>query len=171
MAAGSLALLVVLGHADPASQRLMSSLFSNRPVGLLRGGTFDDGAIHRALVQFNGNLSKAYLEGDPQALAAGSMADDLKRHYAEEIDFLKRDGKTLRVTVDSIRIGNVARLPSELWRVETLESVTIGSLKASQGVEEVPPVTSNYAMAYTLDQSPSGWRVVGVETVKAGWVP
>lgn len=168
MAAGSLALLIALGHADPSSTRLMSSLFSNEPVGVLAKGAFDEDAIYRAILEFNRDLSKAYLQLDPAALAANPMADALKRNYAEEIAFLKNDGRALQMTAENIRIKTVARLPSERLSVDTVESVKIGYLNASDGSQRIAPATASYAMNYTLDKSGAGWKVVGVETMKAG---
>lgn len=169
MAAGSLALLIVLGHADPGSKRLMPALFSNdEPVGALPKGSFDERAIHREIVEFNLDLSRAYLALDPAAIAARPMADDLKRRYAEEIAFLKSDGRALQMAVGDIRIKTVARLPSELWSVDTVESVKIGYLNAADGSQRTVPMTASYAMNYTLDKSGAGWKVVGVETMKVG---
>lgn len=167
MAAGSLALLIALGHADPSNKRLMSSLFSNEAVGVLPKGSFDEEAIGRAIVQFNRDLSTAYLQLDAAALAANPMADALKRNYEQEIAFLKQDGRVLQMTVEEVQIRSVARLANERWSVDTVESVQIGYLNASDRSPRSAPAAARYAMNYTLDRSGSGWAIVGVETMKA----
>lgn len=177
MVLGSLALLQVLGLADPTSVRLMPSLrehFSD----LLQASGFTDPkaapdkeAIQRVIAEFNRKLSLAYLELNPAALTDALMDDGLRKNYIEEINFLQQDGRALELTVKEIRIQKITRLgdPAEQkLSVDTLESVKVRYLKATDRTEILAHPEAIYAMNYTLDKAASGWKIAGVKTMPTG---
>lgn len=169
MFAGSLALLLGLGFADPGNSRLMTSFFStDPPLGVVPKGAADEEGIVRTITRFNRILSAAYLELDPAALAASPMDDGLRRNYVEEIAFLTNDGRALEMTVRDIRIAEVRRLPDRMLSVDTVESVKVRYLRASDRTQIVADPETQYAMNYTLEDSAAGWRITGVQTMEAG---
>ena len=169
MVAVSLGLLLGLGFADPGNTRLMSSFFSNAPrPGVLATGAFDEAGIIRAIAEFNRRLSAAYLELDPAALGDYPMDEGLRRDYAAEIAFLKQDGRALEMTVRHIRIERVRRLPSSMLSVDTVESVKVRYLNTADRAQIADHPAATYAMNYTLEKSAAGWKIAGVETMRAG---
>ena len=170
MVLGALALLLALGLADPRYGRLIPSQLehlANR-LGVASEPVVDKQAMHGAIVQFNRQLSAAYLALEPAALAAEPMADSLRRDYGAEIAFLKRQGRALEQTVQDIRIVEVTRLPDLTWSVNTVEAVTVRYINATDRTPITTYPASNYAMNYTLDKLSSGWKMVRVETRKMG---
>ncbi len=168
MVLGALALLLALGLADPRYGRLMPSQLehlANR-FGVAAKPVVDKPAMHGAIVQFNRQLSAAYLALEPAALAAEPMTDSLRQDYVAEIAFLKSQGRALEQTVQDIRIEEVTRLPDLTWSVNTVEAVTVRYLNAADRTPIASYPVSNYAMNYTLDKSSSGWTMVRVETRK-----
>ncbi len=111
MVAGALALGLGLGLADPSNTRLMPSLLEHFAglLGVASKPVVDKQAMHGAIVQFNRQLSAAYLALEPVALVAEPMADSLRQDYVAEIAFLKRQGRALEQTVQDIRIEEVPR--------------------------------------------------------------
>ena len=174
MVLGSLALLLALGFADPANVRLMPSIkehFTNllQVTGFAdaKGAPAEEG-ISPAIVEFNRKLSLAYLELNPAALTDAVMDDGLRRNTIEEINFLQQDGRVLELTVQDIRIKKVSRLANLMLSVDTLESVKVRYLKAADRTEIIAHPEASYAMNYTLDKAASGWKIVGVETMRPG---
>ena len=187
MVVAALTLLLGLGIADPGNARLMPTFLSNDHMpatflfrwmpsfflqppmpGVVPKGTADEAAMLRAIVEFNRQLSAAYLALEPAALAAEPMADSLRQDYGAEIAFLKRQGRALEQTVQDIRIEEVARLPDLTWSVNTVEAVTVRYLNAADRTPIAAYPASNYAMNYTLDKSSSGWKMIRVEARKTG---
>ena len=174
MVLGALGLLLALGFADPTSVRLMPSLkehFTNLLLALGSAdpkGAHDEKAIHHAIAEFNRNLSLAYLGPTPAPLMAYPMADGLRQNYLEEIGFLQRDGRVLELTVRDIRMEKVTRLTDLILSVDTVESVKVRYLKASDRTEIVTSPVASYWMNYTLEKAASGWRILGVETMHLG---
>jgi len=169
MVAGSLAVLLGLGVADPGNRRLMPSFFStDPPLGVVPRGAVDEQGIHRAIAQLNDALAAAYLELDSSALAAAPVADPLRRGYVEEIAFLAKDGRALEMTVRDIRIAEVRRLPERMLSVDTVESVKVRYLRAADRTQILAYPETQYAMNYTLEESAAGWRITGVQTMAAG---
>ncbi len=166
MAAGSLALLVVLGIADPGSRRLMPSLFSNAPVGELPEGAIDRHAIQRTIGRFNRALSAAYLALDRALLAEVAMTDGVRRTYTDEIAFLGQDGRVLELAVLDIRIERVSRLPNLMLSVDTIESVQARELNSANGTRIAGHSPARYRMNYLLEEAATGWKIAGVETMK-----
>ena len=168
MVSASLLLLVGLGIADPGNSRLMSSFLAKDPLpGVLPPGAFDERALLRTIADFNSGVSAAYLALDPALLLAAPMTDSVKRGFAAEIAFLKQDGRRLEMTVRDIRLEQVRRLADLKFSVLTVEDVTVRYLEAARGLEIVSYPGSEYQMSYTLDESPSGWRIAAVETIAA----
>ncbi len=169
MVLGSVALLQVLGVADPSNRRLMTSFFSTTPApGVVPKGALDEAGMLRALAEFNSTLSAAYLTLEPAALMAVAMDDALKQRYVEELAFLQAGGRALELTVQDIRIERVARLLDLTLSVDTVETVKVRYLNPLDRSELEAHPAARYAMNYTLEQSGSGWKIVGVETIKAG---
>ena len=174
MVLGSLALLLALGFADPTNVRLMPSIkehFTNllQALGFADAkGAPDAEGIAPAIVEFNRKLSLAYLELNPAALTDAVMDDGLRRNTIEEINFLQQDGRVLELTVQDIRIKKVSRLANLMLSVDTLESVKVRYLKAADRTEIIAHPEASYAMNYTLDKAASGWKIVGVETMRPG---
>jgi len=169
MVAGSLALLLGLGVADPGNSRLMTSFFSiDPPPGVVPKGTADEQGLVRTITRFNRTLSTAYLELDPAALAALPMDDALRRNYAGEIAFLARDGRALEMTVRNIRIAEVRRLPDRMLSVDTVEFVSIRYLSPADRTQLRADPETKYLMNYRLEDSAAGWRITGVQTMEAG---
>ncbi|MDH4235172.1 MAG: hypothetical protein OEV15_08570 [Gallionella sp.] len=180
MVAGSLALLLALGFADPNTVKLMPSMFShlssrflylasffsqNSPVDVAPKALPDEQGVSRAIVEFNRNLSRAYLELDPAALEAVSLDDGLRRNYSKEIAFLQRDGRALEMTVRNTSLKKVTVLPNAMLSVNTVESVRVRYLNAVNRTEIVSYPEARYAMNYTLDKDASGWKIMQVETL------
>ena len=169
MVAGSLALLLGLGFADPGNRRLMTSFFSkDPPLGVVPKGAADEEGLVRTITRFNSILSAAYLELDPAALAASAMDDGPRRNYVEEVAFLAKDGRALEMTVRDIRIAEVRRLPERMLSVDTVESVKVRYLRAADRTQILAYPETQYAMNYTLEESAAGWRITGVQTMAAG---
>ena len=177
MVLGALGLLLALGFADPTSVRLMPSLKEHFTSLLLALGSADpkgapdEKAIHHAIAEFNRNLSLAYLGPTLAPLMAYPMADGLRQNYLEEIDFLQRDGRVLELTVRDIRIEKVTELTGLtdlILSVDTVESVKVRYLKASDRTEIVASPVASYWMNYTLEKAASGWKIAGVETMHLG---
>ncbi len=174
MVLGSLALLLVLGFADPTNVRLMPSIkvhFTNllRALGgvELKNEPVAEG-IYPAIIEFNRKLSLAYLALNAAALTDAVMDDGLRQNYIEEINFLQKDGRALELTVQNIQIKKVSKLDKLMLSVDTLESVKVRYLKVADRTEIVASPVASYAMNYTLDKAASGWKIVGVETRKPG---
>ena len=174
MVLGSLGLLLALGFADPTNVRLMPSI-KEHFTSLLRVLGFadakdapDEEGISPAIVEFNRKLSLAYLELNAAALRDAVMDDGLRQNYIEEINFLQQDGRALELTVQDIRIKKVSQLDKLMLSVDTLESVKVRYLKAADRTEIVVYPEAIYAMNYTLDKAASGWKIVGVETLRPG---
>lgn len=169
MVIAALALLLGLGFADPSKSRLMPSFFSaDPPPGVVPRGAIDEGAIVSTIAHFNRDLSSAYLALNPAALAAVPMDEKLRRDFVEELAFLRKGGRALDVTVRDIRISQVRRLENLMLSVDTVESVRIRYLNASDGVEVRAYPEARYAMNYTLEESGSRWKIVAVETMEVG---
>ena len=175
MVLGSLALLLALGFADPTNVRLMPSIKEHftslsRVLGFFtdQKDAPDEEGISPAIVEFNRKLSLAYLELNPAALTDAVMDDGLRRNTIEEINFLQQDGRVLELTVQDIRIKKVSRLANLMLSVDTLESVKVRYLKAADRTEIIAHPEASYAMNYTLDKAASGWKIVGVETMRPG---
>ena len=186
MVLGSLALLLALGFADPGNSRLMTTFLSSPsatwwwphlcydcqnkapPPAVAPKGSAEQAALQRAIAAFNRNLSLAYLGPNPAALMATPMADGLRQNYIEEINFLQRDGRALELTVRDIRIEKVAGLTPLKLSVDTVESVKVRYLKASDRTEIVTSPVASYWMNYTLEKAASGWKILGVETTHLG---
>lgn len=169
MITGALALLVGLGFADPGNSRLMPSFFStDPPLGIVPRSSFDEAGIVLAITQFNRDLSVAYLELNPAALAASPMDEHLRRNYVDEVAFLRKDGRALEITVRDIRISEVRRLQNMMLSVDTVESVKVRYLNPSERTEILAYPETRYAMNYTLDKSGAGWKIAGVETTNVG---
>jgi len=167
MVAGALGLLLGLGLADPGNTRLMTSFFARGPApGVLPKGSAEAQQVLGAINRFNRRLSAAYLALDPAALKAYPMDDALRRRYAEEISFLKNDGRALEMTVRDIRIESVRRLADFTVSVDTVESVKIRYLNAADRRQVAADPAAKYAMNYVLAKSASAWKVVGVETLR-----
>ena len=186
MVLGSLALLLALGFADPSNSRLMTTFLSSPsapwwwphscydcdnkapPPAVAPKGSAEEAALQRAIAAFNRNLSLAYLGPNPAALTAYPMAEGLRQNYLEEIGFLQRDGRVLELTVQDIRMENVTRLTPSMLSVDTVESVKVRYLKASDRTEIVTSPVASYWMNYTLEKAASGWKIAGVETMHLG---
>lgn len=174
MVLGSLALLVTLGFADPTNVRLMPSItehFSNLMlmVGFAKPqGVPAEEELSPVIVEFNRKLSLAYLELNPAALTDAVMDDGLRRNFTEEINFLLQDGRALELTVQDIRIEKVSRIDKLRLSVNTLEAVKVRYLKAAERTEIIAHPEAIYAMNYTLDKTASGWKIVGVQTLRPG---
>jgi hypothetical protein len=179
MVLGALGLLLALGFADPGNVRLMPSIkehFANLSANLLPAlglfpdskGKVDEEGIQRAIAEFNRKLSLAYLELNPGALTAYPMDERLRRTYIEEIDFLQQDGRVLDLTAQDIRIKQVSELPNLMWSVDTLESVKVRYLKATDRTEIVAYPQARYAMNYTLEKSGADWKIAAIETMSVG---
>lgn len=168
MVAGALALLLGLGFADPGNRRLMTSFFSkDPPPGVVPRDAVDEAGIMRAITQFNRDLSAAYLELNPALLAAAPMDEGLRRNFAEEIAFLRRDGRALEMTVREVRISEVRRLPNLMLSVDTVEAVRVRYLNASDRRQILAHPATRYAMNYTLEKSGAAWKIAAVETMQA----
>lgn len=169
MVAGSLAVLLGLGFADPGNRRLMPSFIStDPPLGVAPKGTVDEQGIHRAIAQVNDALAAAYVELDSSALAAAPIADALRRGYVEEIAFLAQDGRALEMTVRDVRIAEVRRLPERMLSVDTIETVKVRYLRAVDRAQILAYPETRYAMNYTLEESAAGWRITGAQTMEVG---
>lgn len=169
MVAGSLAVLLGLGVADPGNSRLMPSFFStDPPPGVVPRGAVDEQGIRRAIAQFNEALAAAYLDLDSSALAAAPIADALRRSYVEEIAFLVKDRRALEMTVRDIRIAEVRWLPERMLSVDTVETVKVRYLGAADRAQILAYPETRYAMNYTLEESAAGWRITGAQTMEAG---
>lgn len=167
MVAGALGLLLGLGLADPGNTRLMTSFFAQGPApGILPKGSAEAQQTLGAITRFNHGLSAAYLALDSAALKAYPMDDGLRRRYAEEITFLKNDGRALEMTVQDIRIKSVRRLADLTLSVDTVESVKIRYLGAADRTQIAAYPAAKYEMNYTMAKSESTWKVVDVETTR-----
>ena len=175
MVLGSLAILLVFGFADPTNVRLMPSIKEHftslsQMLGFFTDEkeAFDEEGISRAIAEFNRKLSLAYLELNPAALTDAAMNEDLRRGYIEEIDFLQKDGRALALAVQDIRVEKVRRLDKLKLSVDTVESVKVRYLEAADRTEIMAFPDTSYAMNYTLDEANSGWKIVGVATMRPG---
>ena len=174
MVLGALGLLLALGFADPTSVRLMPSIKEHFTSLLQALGSADPKrapdaeGISPAIVEFNRKLSLAYLELNPAALTATLMDEGLRQNYINEINFLQQDGRALELTVQDIRIGKVTELAPLMLSVDTVESVKVRYLKASDRTEIVASPVASYWMNYTLEKAASGWKILGVETMNLG---
>lgn len=168
MVTGALGLLLGLGVADPGNTRLMTSFFAQGPApGVVPRGSAEAQQMLGAITGFDRALSAAYLALDPATLKSFPMDDALRRRYAEEISFLKNDGRALEMTVRDIRIESVRRLADKTLSVETVESVKIRYLNAADHNQIAAYPAAKYAMNYVLAKSASAWKIVGVETLRA----
>ena len=131
-------------------------------------GSAEEAALLSAIVGFNRNLSLAYLDSNPALLVAYPMAEGLRQNYLKEIDFLQGDGRVLELTVRDIRIEKVTGLTASMLSVDTVESVKVRYLKASDRTEIVASPVASYAMNYTLEKDASSWKIAGVETMHLG---
>ncbi len=169
MIVGALVLLIGLGFADPGNSRLMPSFFStDPPLGVVARGSVDEIGIASAITQFNRDLSAAYRDLDASAVTAAPMAESLRRNFVEEIEYLRKDGRALEMTVRDIRISEVRRLQNLMLSVDTIESVRIRYLSVEDRREIRAQPETRYTMNYTLQGSRSGWTVAAVETLDAG---
>lgn len=174
MMLGALALLVALGFADPTNVRLMSSItehLSNllQAVGLVDARDVPDGEVIGPIIaEFNTKLSQAYRDLTPTALETVLMDEGLRRNYAEEIEFLRDDGRVLELTVGDIRIKQIIPMDELGLRVDTLETVKIRYLKAGDRREIQSEPDAVYAMTYQLKNTDSGWTIMDVETLRVG---
>lgn len=167
MVTGALGLLLGLGAADPGNTRLMTSFVAQGPApGVLPKGSAEAQQMLGAVTRFNRSLSAAYLALDPAALQAFPIDGALRRRYAEEISFLKNDGRALEMTVRDIRIESVRRLADRTLSVDTVESVKIRYLSAADRRQIAAYPATKYAMNYVLAKSASAWKVVGVDTLR-----
>lgn len=166
MVAGALASLVALGLADDARYQLMPSFRSNLRVGVLPRNEAEEEGLQRAIAHFNQQVSLAYRSLDPAPLASLAMDAGLRSGYLDELAFLARRGRTMEMTVGSIRLREIRRLPSELVSVTTTESVALRYLRTADRTEIESYPEAAYVMHYVLERAGAGWKVVRSETVE-----
>lgn len=166
MVIGALALLLALGFADEDRYLLMPSFLHNPRVGVLPKGEADQDGIHGAISLFNRQLSLAYRGLDAAALMSFPIDDGLRRSYIEELEFLRKRGTAMDITVTDLQIQEVTRLPNELVSVKTAEAVALRYLRLADRTEIESYPRTAYVMNYLLEPSGSGWKVVRTETLK-----
>lgn len=172
MVAGALALLLGFGYADPDKNRLLPS-FSEHAMEKVSAGappkdSLDEAEIIRTIADFNRQLSVAYLELDADALKDVPLDDRIRKSYAEEIAFLKKDGRVLEQTVRDIKVKKMTLLADSVLSVDTVETVKVRYLNATDRKEIFAYPEASYAMNYTLADAAPGWKIAGVETMKVG---
>ena len=172
MVAGSLLLLLVLGFSDPDKNRLLPS-FSEHATEKISAGappkdSLDEAEIIRTLTDFNRRLSLAYLELDADALKVVPLDDRIRKSYADEIAFLKKDGRVLEQTVQNIKVKKVIWLSDTVLSVDTVETVKVRYLNATDRKEILAYPEASYAMNYRLADAAPGWKIADVETMKVG---
>ena len=166
MVAVALALLLALGSADPDHRRLMTSFFATGlRLGVLPGSAPEQAQVLDAVTHFTRSLSAAYLALDPAPLEAVPVGDSLGRGLAEEIAFLRKNGRALDMTVRDIRMLSVQRLENQVLRASTAELVAVRYLRAADRTEIEAQPAARYTMKYLLEPAGQGLRIVAVETL------
>lgn len=133
--------------------------------------TADPYEIEETLNRYVKKLSKAYLAYSPDLIKEIPLSDDLRDELAEEIEFLKNDGRVQEIEVKSIWLQNVSQVAPDKVRATTRESIAVRYLNASDGSEIRSIPAAFFDMSYVLEHREAGWFIIrydemGIDDVK-----
>lgn len=121
--------------------------------------------VNRTIMDFSSSLSKAYLAGDPSLLAAGLIDDKLRTVIAEEITYLKREGRVMELSVKDLKIEEIRFISSRLIRVSTTETVGLRYLNIDDKKEIITYPDARQDMVYTVEYIMGKQKILSFEVI------
>lgn len=122
-------------------------------------------AVKAFLEEFNGLIYQAYLETDPFIIDRLPADEALKGSIREDMKFLMRTGKVMKVRIEDLTIDGVERIPPAGLAVKTTEKVALSYLNFRDRSIVMPEKRAMYSMFYTIDERDGHWIVMRSETV------
>ncbi len=160
MFSASLVIFLLLASIDDYRAVIMPFFLKSGEKEVLKG----DEGLKEFIRVFNERLSEMYLSSDISGISTLPADDSLKRDLAEEIVFLIRNNKTMKLKVDDVKVDEVARLSPRAVRVKTRELVTLSYHNFSDGSIVIPEQTAEYQVVYILEVRDTGWTVLTLES-------
>jgi len=119
--------------------------------------------IIQILNLFNKHLAGAYLKQDGALLNSLPIERSLKQRFLNEIEFLKKSGKIMKIQNKEIKITKLARLSNILIGIKTLEKKGIEYLNSKNNTVVTPYEEKNYNMVYTIEFTSKKWKIMSME--------
>lgn len=158
MILGSVLLFLLLAYVDE-----YENLFVKEPpAGVAAVYPYD---IEQTLKEYARTLSRAYLDPAPILLSEIPASEKLRSDIAEEIDFLKKDGRVVAYDFQNLWMQDINQIAADKVRAETKEIIGVRYLSVSEGreIRSIPPAI--FSMTYVLEHSKKRWIVVGYDVM------
>lgn len=162
-AAASFLLLAYIDEYENLIKPLFNRAESEKPLTIYQEQIGEN--VNRTILDFSNSLSKAYLAGDPSLLAVGLLDDKLRAIIAEEITYLKREGRVMELSVKDLKIKDVRFISSRLIRVSTTETVGLRYLSIDDKRERITYPDARQEMVYTVEYVMGKQKVLSFEVI------
>ena len=122
--------------------------------------------IELTLKTYLKHLSAAYRSPDTDIPADISLSDDLRLELADEIEFLKNDGRIAEHYFPNMWLRNVNPLGPDKVRVSTREIVGVRYISYADKKEIRSLPDAVFDMSYLLEKSEKGWILSRYDVMK-----
>lgn len=157
---GAVASFLVLAYIDEYENLVRPFLSPEKGPPVLAG---TEKTVEKVIRGFNDILEKAYLASDPSLLNSSLLDSRLEASIAEDIEYLKKEGKVMELRVKDSEVNKVEMIPPQVVRVSAKETLGVRYLSADKDKEIVLP-DGQYEVVYMLSRINGTWRVISYET-------